>query len=74
MLAVGVREREHGVFVGHLPELLVQVAAHTLSGTVGVGHLGMAGLKVLQLVHQEVEFLIRDRRLVLNVIAMVMLV
>ena len=60
--------------MGHLPELLVQVAAHALCGTVGVGHLRVARFQFLQLVHQEIKLLIRNGRLILNVIAMVMLV
>ena len=60
--------------MGHLPELLVQVAAHALGGTVGVGHLRVARFQFLQFVHQEIKLLIRNGRLILNVIAMVMLV
>ena len=74
LFVISVRKREHRIFVSHLPELLIQVAAYALGRTVRVSHLGMAGLKFLQFVHQEVEFLVADCRLVLNVVAMVMLV
>ena len=58
----------------YLPELLVQVTAHTLGWRVGVGHLRMTGFQILQLVHHEVEFLVADGRLIQHVITVVMLV
>ena len=60
--------------MSHLRELRVQVAAHALGRRVGICHLRMSGLQVLQLVHQEVEVLIADGRLVQHVITVVMFV
>ena len=74
LLAVGIGQREHGIAMGHLGELLVEVAAHALCGRVGVGHLGMPGLQVLQLMHQEVELLVADDGLVEHIVTVVMLV
>ena len=58
----------------HLPELRLQVAAHTLCRRVGVVHLGMTLLQLLQLVHQLVEVIVADNGLVLDVVSVVMLV
>ena len=58
----------------HLAEFFIQVAAHPLGRGVGVCHLGMLRLQVLQLMHQEVEFLIADGRLVQHVVTVVVLV
>ena len=57
----------------YLTELRLQVAAHALRRRVGVGHLRMAGFQVLQLVHQLVEVVVADTRLVQHVIPVVML-
>ena len=59
-LGVGVTQRKHGIFVGHLREVLVQVAAHTHRGRVFVRIFGMRLLQVLQFAHQVVELLVRD--------------
>ena len=58
----------------HLPELLIQVAAHALGRGVLVCHLRMFRLQILQLVHHEVELLIAYRRLVQHVVLVIMLV
>ena len=74
LFAVGVGQREHRISVGHLLEFLVQVGAHTLRRRVGVGHLGMARLQFLQLLHLEIELLVADDWLVQHVVAVVMVV
>ena len=72
LLAVCVGKGEHGVAVAHLPELLGDVAAYAHRGRIGVVSLGVACLKVLQFVHQEVKFLVGDNGIVQHIIAMIM--
>ena len=74
LLAVGVGQRQHGIFVGHLLELTAQVASHALRGRVRVGHFGVQGFQILQFVHQQVELLVADDGLVQHVVAIVVLV
>ena len=73
LLVIGVGQRQHGITVLHLPELCLQVTTHTLGRRVGVGHLWVARLQVLQLVHQLIEVVVTDAGLVLHVIPVVML-
>ena len=73
LLVVGIGKREHRILVGHLGEVLVQVAANTLGRRIGVCHLGMAGFQILKLVHQEVELLVGYSRLVKHIILIVVL-
>ena len=60
--------------MGHLCELRIQVTAHALGRRVGIRHLRMSGLQVLQLVHEEVEVLIADGGLVQHIITVIMFV
>ena len=69
---VGVAQREHRTRVAHRLELIVQVAAHALRRAVGVEHLRVPGLEVLQFVHQEVELLVGNDRSILHIVAVVM--
>ena len=71
---VSIAQREHRTSVHKRLELVVEVAAHTLRRAVGVEHLRVLGLKVLQFVHQEVELLVGNDRIVLHIVAVVMLV
>ena len=73
LLRIGVGQRQHGVLVRHLTELRLQVATHALRRRIGIGHLGMAGFQVLQFVHQLVEVIVADTRLVQHVIPVVVL-
>ena len=73
-LAVCVAQREHRVVVFHLLKFLIDVAAYALCGRVGVGHLGVSGLQVLQLAHQLVELVVADAGLVQYVVAAVVFV
>ena len=57
----------------YLTELRLQVAAHALRRRVGVGHLRMAGFQVLQLMHQLVEVVVADARLVQHIVPVVVL-
>ena len=47
LLTVGIGQREHRIAMGHLTELGIQVAAHTLRGRIGIIHVRMTGLQVL---------------------------
>ena len=60
--------------MGDLCELLVQVTTHALGRGVGVCHLRMFRLQVLQLMHEEVEVLIADGGLVQHIITVIMFV
>ena len=71
---VCIAQREHRPRVNHGLELVVEVASHTLRRAVGIVHLGMPRLEVLQFMHHEVELLVGDDGSVLNVVAIVMLV
>ena len=57
---VSICQRKHRVAMGYCLELVVQVATHTLGGGIGVEHIRMPGLQLLQLVHHLVKFLIGD--------------
>ena len=57
---IGICQGKHRTAVGHRLELIVQVAAHTLGGGIGVGHVRIPLLQCLQKVHHLVEFLVRD--------------
>lgn len=41
-------------------KLIAEVTTHTLRRTVGICQFGMAGLKVLEMVHQVIKLLITD--------------
>ena len=71
---VRVAEREHRSLVFHLFERLVQVAAHALSGTVGVVAFRVCSFERLEFVHEFVELPVGDFRSVLYVIQVVMVV
>ena len=58
----------------HLFERLVQVAAHALSGTVGVVAFRVCSFERLEFVHEFVELPVGDFRSVLYVIQIVMVV
>ena len=60
--------------MGHLCELRIQITAHALGRGVGIRHLGMLCLQILQLMHEEVEVLIADGGLVQYIIAVIMFV
>ena len=60
--------------MGHLLELCIEVTAYALCWRVGVVHLWMSRLQVLQLMHQEVEVLIADGGLVQYVVTVIMFV
>ena len=74
LAVVCVAEREHGPDVQNGLELVGQVAADALCRAVRVEHLGVTGLEVLQLVHEEVELLVGDNGSILHIVAVVMLV
>lgn len=59
--------------MNHLAELRLQVAAYALGRRIGVCHLRMAGLQILQFVHQLVEIVVADLGLVQHIILIVML-
>ena len=60
--------------MSHLSEVLVNVTSHSDGRRVRVCHFWMTGFKFLQFVHEEVEVLIGDDRLIENVITMIMFV
>jgi len=65
---VGVAERKHRVGVLHLRKFAGEVAAHTLSGGVGVEKFGVFGFEVAQFAKQTVEFEVRNSRRIENVV------
>ena len=73
LLVVCIGKRQHRILVCHLCKVLVKVAAHTQCWRVGIVHFGMTGLKVLKLVHKEVEILVGYIRLIKNIILVIML-
>ena len=69
---VGVTQGEHGVFVGHLREVLVKVAAYAHGRRVGVCIFGMLIFKLLQLSHQVVKLLVGNFGRIQHIVVMVM--
>ena len=57
----------------YLTKLRIQITTHSLGGRVGIGHLRVLSLQILQFVHEEVELLIAYRGLVQDIISVVML-
>ena len=74
LLAVRIGEREHGVSVFHLCEVLVQVASHSLCRRVRVIEFGMLLFQILQFMHQHVKLHVAHERLVQHIISVVLLV
>ena len=56
---VGVAERQHGALMNMLLKCLVDVAAYTMGGGVGVVEFGMLMFELLKLLHHHVEVAIR---------------
>ena len=71
---VSIAQRKHWSGMHNRLELIVEVAAHPLSGAVCIEKFRMFCFEVLQFVHQEIELLIGNHRTVLHIVAVVMLV
>ena len=71
--AVGVVEREHGRGVWGFDESLARLAAHALRRRIGRDQFDMRGLELFQLVHQAVEFGVRDFGIVEYVVAVLVM-
>ena len=69
VFAVGVIQREHGRRMLRLHETFAGFAADALGGRIGRDQLGMLGLELFQLVHELIEFSVRDFRIVEHVVA-----
>ena len=69
---VGICQGKHRAAVRHGAELVVQVAAHALGGGIGVRHIRILLLQVLQAVHHLVEFLVGDDGGIQHIIIIVM--
>ena len=72
LLVAGIGQREHGLHVAHLLELLQRLTAHTLCGRIGRAQLRETLLELLQLGEQAVVVGIADLRLVEHVVQLSM--